>query len=52
MVTHADVASLWSASRVAADLGETGGEEKIRLVLNRYRKILGFGEADAERRQE
>ncbi|MBA3914653.1 MAG: AAA family ATPase, partial [Acidobacteriales bacterium] len=48
MVTHADVASLWSASRVAQYLGETGGKEKIRLVLNRYRKIPGFGEADAE----
>jgi pilus assembly protein CpaE len=48
LVTHADVASLWSASRIAQYLGETGGREKIKLVLNRYRKIPGFSESDAE----
>ena len=29
-------------------LGETGGRERVRLVLNRFRKIAGFSEADAE----
>src|ERR1700693_3409513 len=48
LVTHADVASLWSAARVQQYLGETGGRERVQLVLNRFRKIPGFSEADAE----
>ena len=48
LVAYADVASLWSATRIQQFLGETGGREKIRLVLNRFRKIAGFSEADAE----
>ncbi|HXR15635.1 MAG TPA: AAA family ATPase [Terriglobales bacterium] len=48
MVVNADVASLWSASRVQQYLGEAGGREKVSLVLNRFRKIPGFTEADAE----
>jgi len=48
LVAHADVASLWSAARVLQYLGETGGRERVRLVLNRFRKIPGFNEADAE----
>jgi pilus assembly protein CpaE len=48
MVANADVASLWSASRVQQYLGESGGHERVNLVLNRFRKIPGFSEADAE----
>jgi pilus assembly protein CpaE len=48
MVVNADVASLWSAARVQQYLGESGGREKVGLVLNRFRKIAGFSEADAE----
>lgn len=48
LVGHTDVASLWSAARVLQFLGETGGRERVRLVLNRFRKIPGFTEADAE----
>jgi pilus assembly protein CpaE len=48
MVAHADVASLWSAARVQQYLGESGGREKLQLVLNRFRKIPGFSETDAE----
>jgi len=48
MVVNADVASLWSASRVQQYLAETGGRDKIQLVLNRFRKMPGFTEADAE----
>ena len=29
-------------------LGETGSRERVRLVLNRFRKVPGFSEADAE----
>ena len=48
LVAHADVASLWSAARIQQYLGEAGGREKVRLLLNRFRKIPGFTEADAE----
>ena len=48
LVTNADVTSLWSASRVQQYLSETGNRERIGLVLNRYRKIAGFSDADAE----
>jgi pilus assembly protein CpaE len=48
LIAHADVASLWSVARIQQYLGETGGRERVRLVLNRFRKIPGFSEADAE----
>ncbi len=48
LVAHADVASLWSAARIQQYLGEAGGRDRVRLVLNRFRKIPGFSEADAE----
>jgi len=49
MVANADVASLWSAARVQRYLGEGGGgREKVNLVLNRFRKMPGFSESDAE----
>jgi pilus assembly protein CpaE len=48
LVACTDVASLWSAARVQQYLGESGSRERVRLVLNRYRKTPGFSEADAE----
>ena len=48
IVACTDVASLWSAARVQQYLGETGNRERLRLVLNRFRKVPGFTEADAE----
>jgi len=48
LVAHTDVASLWSGARVRQYLGETGGSERVRLVLNRFRKLPGFDEEDAE----
>ena len=48
LVAHADVASLWSAARVVQFMGETNGRERVKLVLNRFRKIPGFHETDAE----
>jgi pilus assembly protein CpaE len=48
LVACTDVASLWSAARVQQYLGETGTRERVRLVLNRFRKVPGFSEADAE----
>jgi pilus assembly protein CpaE len=48
LVAHADVASLWSAGRVAQYLGESGIRDRFALVLNRYRKVSGFDEAQTE----
>jgi len=48
MVAHTDVASLWSAARVQQYLSENGSREKVQLILNRFRKIPGFSESDAE----
>ena len=48
LVACSDVASLWSAARVQQYLGETGSRDHVRLVLNRFRKVPGFSEADAE----
>ena len=48
LVACSDVASLWSAARVQQYLGETGSRERVRLVLNRFRKVPGFSESDAE----
>jgi pilus assembly protein CpaE len=47
LVANTDVASLWSAVRVHQFLGDVG-RDRARLVLNRFRKIPGFGESDAE----
>jgi pilus assembly protein CpaE len=48
LVAHADVASLWSAARVQQFLSDSGGRDRVQLVLNRFRKIPGFSESDAE----
>ena len=48
LIAHADVASLWSAGRVAQYLGESGSRDRFALVLNRYRKVVGFDEAETE----
>jgi pilus assembly protein CpaE len=49
LVSQTDVVTLWSASRIHAWLAETGGQEKIGLVLNRYKRIPGFSEEDVQR---
>jgi pilus assembly protein CpaE len=49
LVAHADVTSLWSAAKVQQYLSEGAGRDKIRLILNRFRKISGFSDSDAER---
>ncbi len=48
LVACTDVAALWSAARIQQYLGENGSRERVRLVLNRYRKVTGFSESDAE----
>ena len=48
IVAQADVASLWSAARIVQYLSDTGGRERIKLVLNRFRKVPGFEDRDTE----
>jgi len=49
MIAQADVVSLWSAGRVRTFLEEGAGRDRVRLVLNRYKKIPGFGDDDVEK---
>jgi pilus assembly protein CpaE len=49
LVTQTDVAALWSTNRIRVWLDETGNDSKIRAVLNRYKKIAGFGEDDVQK---
>src|SRR5262249_17280988 len=48
VIAGTDVASLWSAARIQQFLGENNGRDRLRLVLNRFRKIPGFQENDVE----
>src|SRR5204862_7640045 len=42
LVAQADVVSLWSANRIRTYMEEGSGHNRVRLVLNRYKKIPGF----------
>jgi len=48
LVAQADVVSLWSAGRKRSFLEEGGARDRVRLVLNRYKKIPGFSDEDVE----
>ena len=49
LVAQSDVVSLWSASRIQAFLHEGSGSDRLRIVLNRYKKIPGFTDEDVEK---
>ena len=49
LVTQTDVVSLWSAGRIHTFLQEGAGRERLRIVLNRYKKIPGFTDEDVEK---
>jgi pilus assembly protein CpaE len=48
MVAQTDVVTLWSASRIHSFLEEGAGRNRLRMVLNRYKKIPGFTDEDVE----
>jgi pilus assembly protein CpaE len=48
VVAQTDVVSLWSAGRIHSFLEEGTGRDRLRIVLNRYKKIPGFTEEDVE----
>src|SRR6202795_5184336 len=49
MVAHTDVVSLWSAGRIHAFLEEGTGRDRLRMVINRFKKIPGFTDEDVEK---
>ena len=49
LTAQADVISLWSANKIQAFLSDGASNETVRLVLNRYKKIPGFTDEDAEK---
>jgi Flp pilus assembly CpaE family ATPase len=49
LVAQADVVSLWSAGRTRTFLEEGSGRDRVRIVLNRYKKIPGFTDEDVEK---
>jgi len=49
LVTQADVVSLWSAGRIRAFLEESSSQDRVQIVLNRYKKIPGFTDEDVEK---
>lgn len=49
MVAQTDVVSLWSAGRIHTFLQEGAGRDRLRIVLNRYKKIPGFTDEDVEK---
>src|SRR6201997_3072563 len=48
VVAQTDVVSLWSAGRIHTFLEEGTGRDRLRVVLNRYKKIPGFSDEDVE----
>src|SRR5208337_397443 len=49
LVAQTDVVSLWSAGRIQAFLQDGAGRDRLRVVLNRYKKIPGFTDEDVEK---
>ena len=49
LVAQTDVVSLWSAGRMRPFLEEGAARDRVRLVLNRYKKIPGFSDEDVEK---
>ncbi|MGH9577626.1 MAG: AAA family ATPase, partial [Terriglobales bacterium] len=48
MVSQVDAPSIWTGGQVQQYLAESCGQEKVRLVLNRYRKVAGLGDHEIE----
>ena len=49
LVAQTDVVSLWSAGRINTFLQDGAGRDRVRIVLNRYKKIPGFSDEDVEK---
>src|SRR5712675_2155959 len=49
LVAQTDVISLWSAGRIHSYHEEGTGRDRLRIVLNRHKKIPGFTDDDVEK---
>src|SRR5207249_7297686 len=49
LVAQTDVVSLWSAARLHAFVEQGSGRDRVRLVLNRFKKIPGFSDEDVQK---
>jgi len=49
LVAQTDVVSLWSAARMRSFLEQGTGRDRVRLVLNRFKKIPGFTDEDVHK---
>ena len=49
LVVQADVVALWSAGRVQAFLTDGATTDKVQLLVNRFKKIPGFTDDDAQK---
>jgi pilus assembly protein CpaE len=48
VVAQTDVVSLWSVGRIHTFLEDGSERDRLRIVLNRYKKIPGFTDEDVE----
>ena len=48
LVAQTDVVCLWSAGRIHSFLEEGSGRNRLRVVLNRHKKIPGFTDEDVQ----
>ena len=48
VVAQTDVVSLWSVGRIHTFLEEGAERDRLRVILNRYKKIPGFTDEDVE----
>jgi pilus assembly protein CpaE len=49
LLAQTDVVSLWSAGRIQSFLQDGAGRDRLRIVLNRFKKIPGFTDEDVEK---
>lgn len=49
LIAQADVVSLWSAARVHGFLEQGSGRDRVRLIVNRFKKIPGFTDEDIQK---
>ena len=49
LVAQADVVSLWSAARMHSFLEQGSGRDRVRLIVNRFKKIPGFTDEDIQK---
>jgi pilus assembly protein CpaE len=47
-IAQTDVVSMWSVGRIRAFLEEGDKRDRIHIVLNRYKKVPGFGDEEVQ----